>query len=172
MTSKVLRPLMLGVSILTLGAAGVAAAQPGPADRGPPAGMEGMRGMGMDPARMAERMTGHLRDLLQLTPAQEPALQAFVAAMKPAEGAMEKMRGEHDKMADLTTPQRLDAMQAHRAEREAAMDKRIQAIRTFYAQLTPAQKKAFDALPPPGMGHQMGRPGMGPMGGEGPGRRG
>lgn len=171
MTSNFLRPVMLGVSILSLGAAGAALAQPAPPPAGPggPGGMHEMRGMpGMDPAKRIERMTAHLRDVLQLTPAQEPALQAFVAAMKPPEGAMEKMRGEREKMAGLTTPQRLDAMQAHRAEREAAMDKRIQAIRTFYAQLNPAQKKAFDALPPPGMGGHHG-PGMGP---KGPGHRG
>ncbi len=160
MTLKFLRPVLLGASILTLGAAGVAVAQPSPG------GMEAARGM--DPAKRAERMTGHLRDVLQLTPAQEPALQAFIAAMKPPEGGLEKMRGERQKMAGLTTPQRLDAMQAHRAEREAAMDKRMQAIRTFYAQLSPAQKKAFDALPPPGMrGHRgqgMGHGGMGPKG--------
>jgi hypothetical protein len=163
MTLKFLRPVLLGASILTLGAAGAAVAQP------PPGGMEDARAMpGMDPAKRAERMTGHLRDVLQLTPAQEPALQAFIAAMKPPEGGMEKMRGEREKMAGLTTPQRLDAMQAHRAEREASMDKRMQAIRAFYAQLTPAQKKAFDALPPPGMrghhGQGMGHGGMGPKG--------
>jgi hypothetical protein len=164
MTSKFLRPVMLGVSILTLGAAGVAIAQPG----SPPGAMEDMAPMRGDPAQRIERMAGHLRDVLQLTPAQEPALQAFIAAMKPPEGAMEKFRDEREKMAGLTTPQRLDAMQAHRAEREAAMDRRIQAIRTFYAQLTPAQKKAFDALPPPGMrGHH----GLG-MGQKGAGHRG
>ena len=171
MTKKFLRPAVLGASFLALATFGAANAQPPP----PPGGMQGMggmHGMGMDPAQRIERMASHLRDVLQLTPAQEPALQAFIAAMKPPEGGMGKMRGEHEKMAGMTTPQRLDAMQAHRAEREAAMDKRIQAIRTFYAQLTPAQKKAFDALPPPGMGHHMGGPGMGRMGGEGPGRRG
>ncbi|WP_374348610.1 Spy/CpxP family protein refolding chaperone [Phenylobacterium sp.] len=164
MTLKILRPVLLGASILTLGAAGVAIAQPPPGGMGEAHGHGPMGGMpGMDPAKRGERMAGHLRDVLQLTPAQEPALQAFIAAMKPPEGGLEKMRGEREKMAGLTTPQRLDAMQAHRAEREAAMDKRMQAIRTFYAQLNPAQKKAFDALPPPGMGGRHGQ-GMGPKG--------
>lgn len=171
MTSNFLRPVMLGASILILAAAGTANAQPPPPQGAPP--MEDMGPMHerMDPADRAEKMAGKLRDVLQLTPAQEPALQAFISAMKPPEGAMEKMRGEREKMAGLTTPQRLDAMQAHRAEREAAMDRRIQAIRTFYAQLTPAQKKAFDALPPPGMGGRHG-PGMGHLDRKGQGQRG
>ena len=37
-------------------------------------------------------------------------------------------------------------------ERLAAFDQRAAAAKTFYAQLTPAQKKAFDALPQQGGG--------------------
>ena len=39
-------------------------------------------------------------------------------------------------------------------ERLAAFDQRAAASRTFYAQLTPSQKKAFDALPQEGGGHR------------------
>ena len=45
----------------------------------------------------------------------------------------------------MTTPQRLDAQQALHAERSADMAKRIEATKSFYAQLTPEQQKTFDA---------------------------
>jgi Spy/CpxP family protein refolding chaperone len=47
--------------------------------------------------------------------------------------------------AKLTTPERLDKMQALKAERDARMDKRIDATKSFYAALTPEQQKVFDS---------------------------
>lgn len=101
----------------------------------------------------------HLKDILQLRPDQEPALKAFIEATKPAEGP----RGDHmvkfDRDEQRTTLQRLDDMQARLAEQQAAANRRIAAIRTFYGQLDAKQKKAFDALP---MLMMVG-PSMGPM---------
>jgi protein CpxP len=156
MNLKSFRPAAIGASFLILAAAGVAVAQPAPP---PPGMMGGVHDMGgpmegrPDHAAMMQRHVQHLRDVLQLTPAQEPALQALVAAMKPPEGLREKMKAEHEEMAKLTTPQRLDRMKAKMAEHEAMMDQHIAAVKRFYAQLTPAQQKAFDALPPMMMGH-------------------
>jgi hypothetical protein len=48
-------------------------------------------------------------------------------------------------MAALTTPERIDRMIAMRAQRNAEMDKRFEATKTFYATLTADQKKVFDA---------------------------
>jgi protein CpxP len=49
----------------------------------------------------------------------------------------------------LTTPQRIDKMKEMRTQRmadmSAAMDKRGEATKTFYAALTPDQQKVFDA---------------------------
>ena len=44
----------------------------------------------------------------------------------------------------LTTPQRLDKMQALHAERSAAMAQRIETVKTFYAALTSEQQQVFD----------------------------
>jgi hypothetical protein len=54
----------------------------------------------------------------------------------------------------LTTPDRLDRQRARLMERLAEFDRRAAATRTFYAQLSPSQKKAFDALPQPGGKHR------------------
>lgn len=165
------RPLALSASILILGACGAATAQPAP----PPPGHEMMGGMhhtgkggpGHDPAAMAQRHADHLRAALQLTPAQEPALKAFLAEMRPPEGMDgkmgmgEHMKGMHDEMAGLTTPQRLDRMQDRMDKHRAMFDRHAAAVKRFYAQLTPSQQKAFDAMPM--MGH-MDHGGRGHMG--------
>mgnify|MGYP000387936472 CR=1 FL=1 len=48
-------------------------------------------------------------------------------------------------MAKLSTPERIDQMQALHAQRDAEMKKRGDATKTFYAGLNAEQKKTFDA---------------------------
>ena len=55
-------------------------------------------------------------------------------------------RPDREAMERMTTPQRIDAMKQMRAQRTADMDKRADATKTFYAQLTPPQQKAFDEV--------------------------
>lgn len=96
---------------------------------------------------MQKRMAEHqerLKASLQLTPQQEPAWNAFVARMQPTPRPTQPRMDREDWKA-LTTPQRLDRMDAMKAERDRAMTQRHDAIRSFYAQLNPAQQKAFDA---------------------------
>ena len=98
-------------------------------------------------ARMAERQA-QLKQNLQLAPAQEPAWNAFVAGRQPA--ARTGLPGGREAWSGLTTPERLARMEAMKAQRDQAMSQRHDAIRSFYAQLTPEQQKTFDAQ---GMGH-------------------
>jgi len=112
----------------------------------------------------ADKMAKHQADLkaaLKLTPAQEPAWATFTAAMVPPAGA--KNCPSHEEMAKLTTPQRMDKMQAMKAEHDAQMNQRMQATKAFYAALTPEQQKTFDE-----QGHKKG----GHPGGRGHGERG
>lgn len=102
-------------------------------------------------AEMAQHRAQHLRDALQLRPDQEPALQALLAADQPTAGEHEHMRGRQG-AAPLTTPERLDRKQAKMAEHAARFRQRAEAIKRFYAQLSPAQQRAFDAMRPMGMG--------------------
>jgi Spy/CpxP family protein refolding chaperone len=142
---------------IALSAASGALAQPAAPDA--PA----LPGHGMhrpDPAKMAEHHAERLRAALQLRPDQEPALRALVDSMKPAPGAMERRRDERGEMRDLPTPQRLDRMQARMNERQTAFARRSDAVKRFYAQLTPAQQRAFDALHD-GPGGLRGGPGHG-----------
>jgi hypothetical protein len=97
--------------------------------------------------RMQQRMAEHqerLKASLQLTPQQEPAWNAFVARTQPAQRPAQA-RMDREAWKKLSTPERLDRMEALKAERDRAMAQRHEAIRSFYAQLNPAQQKAFDA---------------------------
>lgn len=143
---KTFKTLVLAAALGTAGL--VAMAQP-------MGGSENMMGQGrhgkMDPAKMEAMVTKRTADLkaqLKLTPEQEPAWNTFVAAMKPDAQAMPQhpSREELDK---LSTPERIDKMRALRDQQhkdmQAAMDKRDQATKTFYATLNAEQKKTFDA---------------------------
>lgn len=155
-----LTPLALAGAI-ALSAAGASFAQSAPA-AGPAS--ESHAWQRPDPAQMAERHAERLRAVLQLRPDQEPALHAFIAAMQPSPEQMQRREAEHDEARELTTPQRLDRMQARLAEHQAEFARRAEAIKRFYAQLSPAQQKAFDALPMGRHGmheHMHGRPGFG-----------
>ncbi|MGM9424631.1 Spy/CpxP family protein refolding chaperone [Hydrogenophaga sp. MI9] len=126
---------------------------------------------------MQKRHTDHqakLKAALKITAAQEAAWKTFDAATTPNPAAMPAPVARED-WAKLTTPQRMEKMQAFHAERDAVMTKRMDAVKTFYAALTPEQQKVFDAQsfgPFEGRGMHGGRHGergghrgMGPMDG-------
>lgn len=95
--------------------------------------------------RMQERIHQREADLkakLKLTPEQDGAWAAFATAMKPPATIRRPDRAAMDR---LSTPERLDKMRELRKQRDAEMDKREDATRTFYATLNPEQKKIFDA---------------------------
>jgi protein CpxP len=141
------RALAIGGAIITLGLGAAASAQQPPAPRPEMAGHQRP-----DPQAMAARRADHLRTVLQLRPEQEPALRTFLDTIRPAPGAREQMRQGRHEMAQMTTPERLDRMQAKMAERQAMFERRAQATKRFYAALSPSQQKAFDAMGPM-MGH-------------------
>jgi hypothetical protein len=97
-------------------------------------------------AMMAKR-TADLRAKLKITASQETAWAAFTTSMKPSASRMNH-RPDQAEMVKLTTPERIEKMKTLRAQRttemNAAMDKRDEAVKTFYAQLSDEQKKVFD----------------------------
>ena len=103
-----------------------------------------------------EHRARFLHDILNLRPDQETAFQTFQADMKPQprehKDWAEHKAGEHGagEQQALTTPERLDRMAAfmtkRTAEHQAAFQHRADAIKRFYAVLSPEQKRAFDAL--------------------------
>jgi periplasmic protein CpxP/Spy len=103
-----------------------------------------------DPAKMQANIAkrqAEMKAKLKITPAQEGAWTAFTAAMQPPANMMGGRPGadQRAEMDKLTTPQRIDKMREMRTQRMAAMDKRMDATKTFYAALNPEQQKVFDA---------------------------
>jgi protein CpxP len=151
-----------------------AMAQDGPPPPGGPGGGQLAQGrggggpFGGDPAQRMQQ----LHDQLQITPAQEPAFQAWQAALRPS-GAMPRP----GQLRKMTTPQRLDEELALQTTRQNEMKARVAATKTFYNQLSATQRQTMDGLPPQellameAMGPGRGPAGMAGRGGRG-GRRG
>lgn len=107
----------------------------------------------MDPAKMHEMMAKRQAELkanLKLTPAQEGAWSQYVAAMQPPTDMArrldpEQRRKMHEEMEKLSTPERIERMNAMKAQRDAEMARRTEAVKTFYATLNPEQQKVYDA---------------------------
>ncbi len=172
--------LIAATAAVAFAGASIAQAQSAPPMAPPPA-FEQSRHWGMmrhdgpmmgpehrDPARMAE----HLRTVLQLRPDQEPALKALIASLPTPPSREDRMK-MHEAMTGKSTPERMEAHVTRMRERLDQMQKSLNALKTFYAALTPSQQKAFEALHL-GHGHMhghMGRMGhMGQMGHDGPPR--
>ncbi|HMV63086.1 MAG TPA: Spy/CpxP family protein refolding chaperone [Rhodocyclaceae bacterium] len=101
----------------------------------------------------------HLHEALKLTPEQEPAWQALMAS-EPT-----PMPAPTEDWRSLPTPERAERMLTRMKAHEAQMSAHVDALKTFYATLTPEQKKTFDAAHAVGPRGMKGRMGPGMMGG-------
>jgi protein CpxP len=109
-----------------------------------------------DPAARAASHAARLREDLQLRPDQDSALTTYIAAMGHSGHGWAHSPDEHPREEQaMTTPERLDRMAAWLDSRRAAFTARAEATKKFYAQLSPAQQKAFDVMGDRGHGHGM-----------------
>lgn len=108
-------------------------------------------------AKRAEGMAGHLaalHDKLKLSAAQEPAWATFIAAAKPPASTE---RPDAMAIAKMTAPERMEKWITLSQLRLAAQQNSLAALKTFYAELTPEQRKILDANVPGGMHSGMNR---------------
>jgi periplasmic protein CpxP/Spy len=151
--------LSLATALALASGATLALAQPG---FGPGHGACGHMGEGRHGAQFEQRMNRHherhqtaLKAALKLTSDQESAWTKFTESTRPDfKGMPHHNSAEWDA---LSTPQRLEKMQALRAERDKQMDRHIEAVKQFYATLTPEQQKVFDQQHGAGHGMPQGR---------------
>lgn len=133
--------LYLGLTVISMSLASAVFAQQSPAPRPP-----------VDQAKMMEKMKAGMEkhqsmmhDKLKITAGQEGAWKTFIETTKPAMMERgEKMRADRKAMEGLSTPARMEKMLEHSKERLAHMQKHLDALKTFYAVLTPEQQKIFD----------------------------
>jgi hypothetical protein len=140
-TMKPMNRTLITASLL-LSLSGLSLAQTAPEHKGHTPSADRMAKMH---TKMAERHATHLAKLkgkLKLEASQDAAWVAFEQSMQMAS----PVQGHPDRaaMAKMTTPERLDQMEAHKAQRDAQMKKHADATKTFYAALNSNQKKVFD----------------------------
>jgi len=146
---QVHKRLLVTTLLATFGIVGMAQtppAAPGGHEHGSPM-MGHMAGHG-DSAKMAEHHKEHLAALkakLKLTSAQEGAWTTFTTATQPPAHTKADREALHAEMSKLTTPERIDKMQTLKTQRDTEMTQHANAVKAFYAQLTPEQQKVFDS---------------------------
>lgn len=127
----------------------------------------------MAPEQMQQRMQertdlgfARLELALALLPEQKAAWDSFKAAMSErAAKRFERMTEAHKAEAPKTTPERLQRMEELGKLHQAELAETRRVVEAFYAQLSEAQKKVFDA----DFGHAgKGGPRGGVRGGHGP----
>jgi len=140
--------------IITVGASMVAYpsfAQPRDCTGFGPMGGERQQMMRTD--RMQNRQQ-QLHDALKLKPEQEAAWNKFQSTHPFANGMP---RPDPAEIAKLTAPERAERMLEQQKKHQETMSQHVSALKAFYDQLTPEQKKVFDE-------HSMQRPNRGDRG--------
>ncbi len=92
-----------------------------------------------------------LHQALHLSPQQESAWQAYRAQASAPTRAQDRRRAASVMFPNLSAPQRMDLIEAEMKQELADLQHQSQALKAFYATLSPDQKSTFDAqtLPPP-----------------------
>ncbi len=149
MTTTTQRIVMISTAAAVLAGASLSAMAWGPGE-----GCDGPRG-GKDGGPRAEKMQQRMHDVqakrqadlkakLKLAPEQEAAWAQFTQATQMPMIDPQN-RPDPAEMAKLTTPERIDRMQAMKAQRDAHMTQVATATKAFYASLNAEQKAIFDA---------------------------
>lgn len=147
MKTSIKNVIAAAAAITALTTAGWAMAQQGPGkgghkdDCGPGHSERGGKMSERMGKRMEERQA-QLKTALKLNANQEAAWNQYQQAMKPP--AAPAQPANPADWSKLTTPQRLEKMQALHTERQKHMAQHLQATQQFYAALTPEQQKVFD----------------------------
>jgi hypothetical protein len=91
-----------------------------------------------------------LQNDLQLTPSQQSAWDAFAKAYSPDPEEIAKQQRSEASMSTLNGPQRVDLAIELAKSDLAELQHRGDALKAFYATLSPEQQKKFDrdTLPP------------------------
>jgi len=100
-----------------------------------------------------------LHRALHLSAAQEPAWTAYRAQAATPTKAQARRQAASQMFANLSAPQRMDLVEAEMRQELLDLQQQSQALKAFYATLSPEQKSIFDAqtLPPRDSQHQSGQ---------------
>lgn len=90
-----------------------------------------------------------LHSFLHIRPDQEAAFHAYQQGLIPPAGIIATMQASRQKAMSMTTPQRLDLQAQNIALSQTIFNHQADAIRKFYAQLSPEQKRTYDQVTVP-----------------------
>ena len=133
------------VACMALPVQGFAAADAQQQPAGAPMGRPMGHPMGAGGMMNRDAMQQQLHDQLKLTSDQEAAWKTFTDSMKQAHSMPAKGNQSTD-WSTLTMPQRAEKMLEMMKQRVKSMESNVNAMKAFYAKLTPEQQKAFDAF--------------------------
>lgn len=134
--------ILIGLTVLGMGSAGFAVQAQTPVQDGRQAHAASQEQRHAKWAEHFAKRQARLHDALKLSAGQESAWNTYLAALKPATmGA----HGDRAAWEGLSAPARMEKMIALSKQRTAAMETHLVALNTFYAVLSPEQKKVFDA---------------------------
>ncbi len=86
-----------------------------------------------------------LHQQLQLSPAQEIAWKAYRAEASAPTATQDRRRAAATMFPHLSSPQRMDLVEAEMKQELLDLERQSQALKAFYATLSPGQKSLFDA---------------------------
>ncbi|MGX2038731.1 Spy/CpxP family protein refolding chaperone [Methylocaldum sp. MU1018] len=137
--------------VMSLALLGPVAVIAEPAQTGPESGMveqgpevpRGEHGKRFIEERMAE-----LHKELKLTATQEADWNTWSAKIKEIQEKKRQSRPDWEVMKSLPAPERLEKMIDFSKQKQAHLEDVLAATKTFYATLTPEQRKVFDDLTP------------------------
>jgi hypothetical protein len=95
-------------------------------------------------ATAAPPSLGALHDALHLTAGQEAAWSAYQALIPPPAQARARHQAAAMLFPTLTAPRRIDLVEAEMQQDLADVHRQSEALKTFYATLTPDQQRIFD----------------------------
>ena len=87
-----------------------------------------------------------LPSILHLQFSQHPAWRAYKDALAQTHADQAAAAEQVSRLNVMTTPARLDAMRAQLTAEEQSLDRQASATLSFYAVLSPEQKRLFDEL--------------------------
>lgn len=96
------------------------------------------------PSASVQSQLANLHAALHITAAQEDAWRAFVAASQPDPQQEARQRSAEQMLPSLTAPQRVDLSIAAMQADLDTLRQRGDALKAFYATLSPSQKATFD----------------------------
>lgn len=112
--------------------------------------------MGMDPVAQAKKHLGELQAKLKLTKEQQPAWETFstlVSEKANNMAAMQDKKKDMTKAMTMAAPEHMAMMAEMMKTRAENMAKMADNVKTFYAELSTDQQKAFDELHMEHMSH-------------------